>query len=209
MLHCVPSRRRIALLTLVGLAMAGAWPAAASEVVFTKFKGSITDVGVLRGPGQIGGVEFRIEGTFLYDGQVDFSRAVVTFIAMMLEEGAGGGGELMRTVDMAHFLPLAVPPDDSNEPEDGLYETPNLRPRFRLNIERRNPEDQEIEFKLKVDRALARERPRLCVGSHPDKRTTHLTHTFTFDDGVNPPLRVSTVQTWVCTKPDRYHMRTP
>ena len=207
--HRAPSRLCIALLTLVGLTMAGAWPAAASEVMFTKFKGSITDVGVLRGPGQVGGVEFRIEGTFLYDGQIDFSRAVVTFIAMMLEEGAGGGGELMRTVDMAHFLPLAVPPDDSNDPDDGLYETPHLRPMFRLNIQRRNPEDLEIEFKLKVDRALARERPRLCVGSHPDKQTTHLTHTFTLDDGVNPPLRVSTVQTWVCTKPDRYHMRTP
>ena len=209
MSHRAPGRFCIVLLTLVGLAMVIASPAAASEVVFTKFKGSITDVGVLRGPGQVGGVEFRIEGTFLYGGQIDFSRAVVTFVAMMLEEGAGGGGELMRTVDMARFLPLAAPPDDSNEPDDGLYETPNFRPRFRLNIERRNPDDQEIEFKLKVDRALARERPRLCVGSHPDKQTTHLTHTFTFDDGVNPPLRVSTVQTWGCTKPDRYHMRTP
>ena len=202
-----PGGLRIALLSLVSLVMAGAWPAA-GEVVFTKFKGSITDVGVLRGPGQVGGVEFRIGGTFLYDGQIDFSRAVVTFMAMMLEEGEGGGGELMRTVDMAHFLPLAAPPDDSNGPDDGLYETPNFRPKFRLNIERRDPDGQEIEFKLKVDRALARERPRLCVGSHPDKQTTHLTHTFTFDDRVNPPLRVSTVQTWVCTKPDRYHMRT-
>jgi len=209
-MDCRSSQRlRFALLALVGLAMTGAWPAAASEVVFTKFKGSITDAGVLRGPGQVGGVEFRIEGKFLYDGEIDFSRAVVTFIAMMLEDGAGGGGELMRTVDMADFLPLAARPDDSNEPDDGLYETPNLRPKFRLNIERRDPNDPEIEFKLKVDRALARERPRLCVGSDPDKRTTHLTHTFTFDDGVNPPLRVSTVQTWVCTKPDRYHMRTP
>src|SRR5262245_34834701 len=128
---------------------------------------------------------------------------------MMREEGRGGFGELMRTVDMAPFLPLATAPDDANEPDDGLYETANFRPRLRLNIERRNREDPEIEFKLKVDRALERGRPRLCVGNEPSKRPTRLAHAFTSDDGVNPPLRVSTVQTWVCTKPDRYHMRTP
>src|SRR5262245_51604847 len=165
-LHRLPSA---VLAIAVLLTTAGS--AAATDVVFTKFKGSITDVGVQRGPGQVGGVEFRIEGTFLYDGQIDFSRAVVTFIAMMREEGRGGFGELMRTVDMAPFLPLATAPDDANEPDDGLYETANFRPRLRLNIERRNREDPEIEFKLKVDRALARERPRLCVGNDPDKRT--------------------------------------
>ena len=73
---------------------------------------------------EVEGFEFHIEGKFLYAGHIDLSRAVVTFVAMILEEGTGGGGELMRTVDMAHFLPLAVPPDDSNEPDDGLYERP-------------------------------------------------------------------------------------
>lgn len=122
---------------------------------------------------------------------------------------SGSGGVTSQPALRLHGLTRPAGTESWACAPDGLYETPRLRPWFRLSIERRNPDDLEIEFKLKVDRALARERPRLCVGSHPDKRTTHLTHTFTFDDGVNPPLRVSTVQTWVCTKPDRYHMRTP
>ena len=90
------------------------------------------------------------------------------------------GAGFMRTVDMKHFLPLAAEPDDSNEPDDGLYETPNFRPRFRLNIERRNPDDPEIEFKLKVDRALAQGAPAAVCGKPPGQA----------DDPPNPHLHV-------------------
>ena len=60
-----------------------AWlPAAASAVEINDvfdFKGTVTDIGVQRGPGQVGGIEYRIEGKFEYDGPLDLTRSTVTF----------------------------------------------------------------------------------------------------------------------------------
>ncbi len=35
-----------------------------------EFKGTVTDIGVQRGPGQIGGIEYRIDGKFDYNGDL-------------------------------------------------------------------------------------------------------------------------------------------
>src|SRR6185295_19161725 len=67
----------------------------------TKFNGTMTDVGVVRGPDQTGGVEYRIRGTFNYDGPLDLTNSTLTLVQAFVEPdsapGAGdGAGELIR-----------------------------------------------------------------------------------------------------------------
>src|SRR5262245_60073539 len=66
-----------------------------------KFSGTVTDVGVVRGPGQTGGVEYRVRGEFTYLGPIDLSNSELTILQAFYEPdstpGAGdGAGELMR-----------------------------------------------------------------------------------------------------------------
>jgi hypothetical protein len=195
-----------ALAVLTATMLAWAAPAPAGE--FTKFKGSITDVGVQRGPGQVGGVEFRIEGRFFYDGPIDLSSSTLVLHQLFDEEGAGGGGELMRMTDDANFLPFTMVTSSSSEFDEAKYESPSqFRPQMRMQIEN---DEGEWEFKLKLDRGLMRVRPSLCVFD-PDTRKsyTFLTHSFTITDAAgNPPLDMSITQRWECVKEGRYHMRT-
>ena len=81
----------------------GSVPGARADVIttVTKFNGTITDVGVVRGPGQIGGVEYRIKGYFEHPGPIDLSNSTLTIHQFFVEPdsspGAGdGAGELMR-----------------------------------------------------------------------------------------------------------------
>src|SRR5678810_279712 len=81
-------RLSLGLATLACLA----WlPAAAHAVEISDdavfdFKGTVTDIGVQRGPGQIGGIEYRIEGKFLTDVPLDLSNSKVTFHRFLDEE---------------------------------------------------------------------------------------------------------------------------
>jgi hypothetical protein len=180
-------------------------PPPARAVDVESFKGSITDVGVQRGPGQIGGVEYRTQGTFLYAGPIDLSISTITFTEMFAENGPGGRGELMTTTDDASFLPISFPADDSSEVDESKYESHSFRPHIRMVVEN---DGGEFEFKFKLDRGLMRTRPALCTfDPQTRKEYTFITFSFTITDGVNPPLDVSTTNRWECTKPDRYHMR--
>lgn len=88
---------------------------------------------------------------------------------------------------------------------EAVFDTPwSFRPQFRFKAEIR-PNKGLLEFRLKVDRALARDRPKLC--SDEKRPTTNLTLSFTFDDGINFPVTVEGVHPWECTKTGRYHMR--
>jgi hypothetical protein len=172
----------------------------------TDFKGSITDVGVQRGPNQVGGVELRTYGTFVYGGSIDLRVSTVEFEQLFAELGPGGAGELMTTTNGASFLPITLPSDDSAEVDEAKYETPgSYRPKMRMELEN---DQGEFEFELKLDRGLMRNRPKLCALDPIDRKIkTFITQTFVLNDGVNEPVRVSTTQPWECTKPDRYHMR--
>ena len=63
---------------LLGVSSRGGQRRRAINDVFA-FKGTATDIGVQRGPGQIGGIEYRIEGKFEYDGPLDLTKSTVTF----------------------------------------------------------------------------------------------------------------------------------
>src|SRR4029077_10196385 len=101
------------------------------------------------------------------------------------ENGTGGAGELMTMIDDLPFLPYTLEPirGDANKV---LYDTPDFRPQIRMQLWR---SAGFIEFRIKGDRGLMRRVPLLCTG---DARlsTTDITHAFTIDDGVNPPVIV-------------------
>jgi hypothetical protein len=104
------SLRRILLATGSVLALA-CLPAAAevAEVgTIEKFKGTITDMGVLRGFNQIGGIEYRIEGKFTcrpgvagdpcqhLSAPINLTNSTLTFLAFFDE--VDGWGEMVLTV---------------------------------------------------------------------------------------------------------------
>jgi hypothetical protein len=187
------------------LSLAASPSQAAVEV--TDFNGSITDVGVQRGPGQVGGVEFRIRGELALDQPLDLSRAVVRLQHLFFEDGAGGASELIKTIDDADVVPLVLPARDNARETNAVFESPpGYRPHIRLQVQVRRG---VVDFRLKLDRGLTRQRPALCADDPlgRDLPTTLMTHAFSIEDGVNAPLDVVTVQRWECTKPDRYHMR--
>ena len=173
----------------------GARDGTAQEV--TNFNGTITDVGIQRGPGQVGGVEYRVRGRIVPDQDLDLGHSVVSLEQLFAELGPGGAGELMTTIDDASFLPYALSPKSGN-PDRVLYDTPDFRPQIRMQLWRSS---QGLEFRIKLDRGLMRRTPRLCVGT-PSLSTTDITVSFTIDDGVHPPVHVSTVDPWECNPRD-------
>jgi hypothetical protein len=189
-------------LTLAFVVTIGSIPGIAIGLPVFDYDGSATDIGVQRGPGQTGGVEYRIRGKVPFDGTINLSEAIVTFTALMAEFGPGGEGEIVKTVDDAALVPLDVFPRKGGV-DKGVYDTPgSFRPQFRFSARRRK---NRLEFRLKVDRGLARQRPKLC--SAGKRSRTRLLTRFIFDDGVNPVVEVATVQPWSCPKTGRYHMR--
>ena len=179
-------------------------PALAVDV--SNFSGSITDVGVQRGPGQVGGVEFRIRGTFSLDHPLDLTRATVILEDLFVDSAQNGLGELMTTVDDAAVVPLELVARDGDADGNVFDQPQRYRPHIRLQIQDR---DGVFEFRLKLDRGLMRLRPRVCEENTSESSlpVTPISHAFVIDDGVNPPVEVATTQLWECTKPGRYHMR--
>ncbi|HZP39982.1 MAG TPA: PKD domain-containing protein [Candidatus Binatia bacterium] len=199
------SRVPFALLTLA-FASAPFLPSAAAAVDAFDFSGSITDVGVQRGPGQVGGVEFRIRGKFALDHPLDLSRATVVLEELFVDDAEGGLGELMTTVDDMPTVPLELVAR-AGDPDNNVFDQPgNYRPHVRLQIQERKG---AFEFRLKLDRGLMRRRPRVCeentdASNLPD---TPISQRISIDDGVNPPVDLAITRLWTCTKPGRYHMR--
>src|SRR5262245_21741215 len=110
-----------ALVVCMALALAGPAPAEdpAVDIDLTYFKGSITDVGIQRGPGQVGGVEFRIEGEFVYDGPIDLSHASLVLVKLFAEQTPAGDVELMKMMEEASSLLLAGMARRRGEKRDG------------------------------------------------------------------------------------------
>ena len=168
-----------------------AWlPAAASAVeiddVF-EFKGTVTDIGVQRGPGQVGGIEYRIEGKFEYDGPLDLTSSTITFHNMFDEylrdvsppvgPFKDGNGEMVLITDNAALVcPLEALPGTctpalaplvsakSSKSVEAKYETPSrFRPPMRVQIKNTN---NVYQFNVRLDRGTS---PQVCLKEPCDK----------------------------------------
>ena len=207
-------------------------PAAASAIEINDvfdFKGTVTDIGVQRGPGQIGGIEYRIDGQFDYDGPLDLTKSTITFHNLFDEHLPGGNGEMVLTTDNADLV-CPEPPGDcvpvlaplvsakSSKPNEAKYETPGrFRPPMRVQIKNKNG---VYQFSVRLDRGLSpqvppgdpehRQFPRLCAVdplSKSKRPLTEIRHSFTISDGVNEPVVLDFEKNWECDQPGRYHLR--
>ena len=154
-------------------ASAGAATDEISEIL--DFKGTATDIGVQRGPGQIGGIEYRIEGKFLTDVPLDLSNSKVTFHRFLDEEvdsclpppdsSTCGNGEMVLTTDNADLVCSEDSPagceatldplvsSSSSKRTEGKYETPaRFRPQMRVQIKNK---DGEFKFNVRLDRGTS------------------------------------------------------
>ena len=158
-------------------------PAGASAVEIDQvfeFKGTVTDIGVQRGPGQVGGIEYRIEGKFEWDGTLDLTNSTVTFHNMFDEYlrdvptpvgPKNGNGEMVLITDNAALVcPLeaaagtcvpALAPlvsAKSSKSVEAKYETPSrFRPPMRVQIKNTNG---EYQFNVRLDRGTS---PQVCL----------------------------------------------
>jgi hypothetical protein len=160
-------------LGLATLACLACLPAAAGAVEINDvfdFKGTVTDIGVQRGPGQIGGIEYRIEGKFDYDGPLNLSRSTLTFHNLFDEYLPGGNGEMVLTTDNADLVCPQDPPSPdcvlipdvsmgtlisatSSKPIEAKYETPGrFRPPVRVQIKNKGG---EYQFNVRLDRGTS------------------------------------------------------
>jgi hypothetical protein len=197
-----PRDARSARLFLGSLLAALLSPAAAGAIDVTRFNGSATDIGIQRGPGQVGGVEYRIRGEFDFDGPLDLTTSFATWDSLLAEIGEGGAGELIKTTDDAPVVPIGVQRRRAGA-NDALYETQRYRPQMRFQLRRRGT---HYEFRLKLDRGLARTVPHLCTGDPAGQKSSFLHH-FAIDDGVNPTLDVATVQVWDCSNLEGFQLK--
>jgi hypothetical protein len=181
----------------------------------TKFKGTITDVGVVRGPGQTGGVEYRIRGDFTSPVDINLSNSTFTFEKFFVEPD--GAGELMRasqglggpsTDPLLAPITLATTQGDS---DDAKYDTPGrFRPQIRVKVEKDEDDGEvKLKFDVRLDRGMMRVRPILCALESDGRSRTLIAISFTITDKSNPahPVTVSFTKPWECSQPDRYHMR--
>ena len=191
-----------------------AWlPAAASAVVLISdddvfdFKGTVTDIGVQRGPGQIGGIEYRIEGKFEYNGPLDLSKSTVTFHNLFDESEEGGNGEMVLTTDNANLvcpkpangcvltkpgevslLPLLS--SSSSKAVEGKYETlGRFRPPMRVQIKNKNG---EYQFNVRLDRGTS---PQVCLKEPCEEHLLPADRQFPKLCGIDPADKSKRVKT--------------
>jgi hypothetical protein len=193
------SLRRIPLVAGAFIALACLPPAAtAAEITQVNgFKGTITDMGVLRGPDQIGGIEYRIEGKFTcrpgssdpadpcrhFTTPITLVGSALTFEAFFDE--FDGWGEMLLTVgegaiidgqpvDNANLVPLTLAVSRSGKATEGKYETDGrFRPQIRSQIKNKSG---EFQFNIRLDRGLSpqvaeddpRRFPKGCAENLPD-----------------------------------------
>ncbi len=196
----------------------GLVPAARADLItdVTKFNGTITDVGVVRGPGQTGGVEYRIKGTFAYTGPLDLTSSTFTIDQFFVEPdstpGAGdGAGELMRQsqgLGGPETDPLLAPItllSNHGEADEAKYDTVGrFRPQIKIKVKQK---EETVEFDVRLDRGMMRTRPKRCTLESDGRTRTPITIGFTINDNVHLPLTVTFTKKWECPQEGRYHLR--
>ena len=223
---------------LASISLAGV-PAVRAEVVevVARYNGTITDVGVIRGPLQTGGVEYRIRGEVISLVDIDLSDATLRIEEFFVElDGPArpGAGELMRKSqgpdDDPASDPLLAPcgPSEPNCPviqtqgdsDDAKFDSAGgFRPHIRVKVSK--DEDDGVfkyKFEIRLDRGMMRERPLYCPGEHTtydltadeDGRfRTTIRNNFTIAEQGNPEHGITVIATkrWECPQPGRYHLR--
>ena len=231
------SRFPLVALPLAAMAFFGVIPVVQADLVLddevTKFNGTITDVGVVRGPLQTGGVEYRIRGEFKSSVDINLRNSTFTIEEFFVEEdrpGVGdGAGELMRESqgpgDSSTDPPLApksLGAAVQGDADDAKWETPGrYRPQIRVKAEKDEDSGGGFKFKfdVRLDRGMMRDRPNLCPGNPgtppnltPDadgKFRTPIRIGFTIAEqgSSGNKITVSTTKPWECPQPGRYHLR--
>jgi hypothetical protein len=191
-------------------------PAVHADLVtdVTKFTGTITDVGVVRGPLQTGGVEYRIHGEFTSPVAINLNDSTFTIEKFFVEPD--GAGELMRASQGPkgpETDPLLAPitiTTTQGDPDDTTYNSPGrFRPQIKAKVERYEDGDFQYKFDLRLDRGMMRTRPILCAEESDGRTRTLMLISFTITEKSSPgrSLTVTFTKAWECTQPDRYHMR--
>lgn len=210
------TRLPLVSLSLAAITFFAVVPAVRADLVteITKFTGTVTDVGVVRGPGQIGGVEYRIHGEFTSPLEVTLNTSTLLIEKFFFEPD--GAGELMRASQGPggpETDPLLAPItiiSTLGDPDDVTFNTPGrFRPQIKAKIERDALIGGGFNYKLEVrlDRGLIRTRPILCALESDGRTRTLMSVSFTITDLNARSLIVSFTKPWECTQPDRYHMR--
>jgi hypothetical protein len=164
--------------------------------IVTSFTGTASKVGVDPAPGQDSGAQVRISGKFAFRGTLDLGASTVT-LNLLLDE-SDGAGELVQGIDGADSVPLTLFARGGGTPGAAIFEPLDVttRPTFRAEIKQRDPKKPIFDFLLRIDRATLPVPPVLCNEQSP---TTALTTSFTINDGVNPPVALTTTPLWRCS----------
>jgi hypothetical protein len=222
------TRLPLVSLSFAAITLFAAVPAVQADLVteVTKFTGTVTDVGVVRGPLQTGGVEYRIHGQFTSPLDLALNNSTFTIEKFFVE--LDGAGELMRGSQGPKELgpegdPLLKPcglqtPEctlnaSKGDPDDATFDTPGrFRPQIKVKIERDEVNDSDLnkyKFDVRLDRGMMRTRPIRCHPESDGRSRTLMLISFTITDKGNPDhaLTVTFQKAWECSQPDRYHMR--
>jgi hypothetical protein len=135
-----------------------------------------------------------IVGIFTSDGAIDLSAPAATVTIESLFNEVGGAGEV------ADDLPLTLFADSRNNANVARFNTPvGTLPIAKVMIGAKGGG----RFTLRVDVAKATiEPPSLCP-------TTDLHTSFTINDGVHPPVVVTTTQPWLCFGAGNKYLKSP
>ena len=155
-------------------------------------RGSADDIGNVRGPQTQGSAEVTFNAEFAFAGVIDLSSATVTINALLTEEGASGAGELVEGVPIV----LQVLPGSGSIA--AIFETPSgVAPR--VTVEVQIAQSSLSTIAIAIEGATIARFPALCATATPPATT--LTTRFTIEDGVNPPLTVTSRDPWRCLAP--------
>jgi CSLREA domain-containing protein len=163
-------------------------------------RGSADDVGNVRAPKTQGSAEVTFNAEFAFAGAVDLGSATLTIDALLNEEGANGAGELVEGLPIVlHALP-------GGGSTAAIFETPaGAGPRVTVEVQLAPSSLSTVA--IAIEGATIARFPELCATATPSATT--LTTRFTIDDGVNPPLTVTSREPWRCLAPIAGDRRQP
>jgi CSLREA domain-containing protein len=152
--------------------------------------GSASGVGKVPPPGSKESAQVKFSAAFAFAGVIDLASATVTINVLLGEEEEGGAGELVPGV------PIVLRARPGGRSSAATFETPSgVTPRFRVDVQIKQPSLSTVA--IEVDQTTLPRSPQLCsFASRP--ATTNLTTMFTIDDGIDPPVTVTTREPWRC-----------
>jgi hypothetical protein len=153
-------------------------------------RGSAKGVGNVRSPKSQGSGHVKFNAEFAFAGAIDLASATLTINALLSEEGASGAGELVQEV------PIVLPAVTGGSTA-AIFETRSaVAPRVTVEV---IAQSSLSTVAIAIEGATIARFPQLCATARPSATT--LTTRFTIEDGVNPPLTVTSREPWRCLAP--------